>query len=274
MAQLLVQVVSVNNLAAGAQVSVPHSLESNGVAVAPTLVIPDRSSSIAVKTVTTTNVTFVNDGTSPATANFRLERGWQPELDASTVTPLLWAGGGGTGAPGVMTKVFSLTTQQLNVAANTSGPNPTFFTAGNVVLPANTLAVGSTVTFRISGTVQNTTGAGLNTTVDFYADADGVTPGTGLLATTGVVASIANASNFVIVANATIKATGANVGALGGVTGTYGQGAGGLNLAGTNDTANGINTQATITLATGITFSVANNLNNFTINNYEVYVAR
>jgi hypothetical protein len=62
--------------------------------------------------------------------------------------------------------------------------------------------------------------------------------------------------------------------ALGGVAGTYGSGTGGLNIAGTNDTANGINTQAAITLATAILFGTANAGNNFTINNYEVYISR
>ena len=272
MAQLLVQVVSVTNLAAGSTVVVPHTLESNDVAVAPTLVIPDRATAIAVQSVSTTGVTFVNNGTSTASANFRLERGWQPEVNASTVTPLLWGGGGGSGAGGVMTKVFSLITPQTGVAASTSGG--AFFTAGNVVLPANTLGQGSTVTFRISGVTNNATGAGLNTTVDFFADADGAAPGTGLLASTGIVAAIPNGGNFVIVANATIKATGSNVGALGGVGGTYGAGTGGLNIAGTNDTANGINTQAAITLAMSINFGTSNANNNFTINNYEVYIAR
>ena len=272
MPQLLVQVVSVTNLAAGATVVVAHSLESNDVAVAPTLVIPDRSTAIAVQSVSTTGVTFFNTGTSTASANFRLERGWQPEVNASTVTPLLWGGGGGSGAAGTMTKVFSLTTQQTGVAANTSVQ--TFFTAGNVVLPANTFTAGSTVTFRISGVVNNATGAGLNTTLDFFADADGAAPGTGALASTGIVANVPNGGNFNIVANATIKASGSNVGALGGVSGTYGSGTGGLNIAGTNDTANGINTQAAITLATAITFGTANANNNFTINNYEVYISR
>lgn len=270
MAQTLVNVLAVNNLAAGATVTIAHGLESNGASVTPTLVFPDRDSSIAVQTVTATNVVFVNNGTATTSANFRCERGWQPEVDAFTVTPLLYGGGGGSSAVGTMTKVFSLTGAQVNVAAGTS--IQTFFTAGNVVLPANTLAVGSTVTFQISGIVNNATAG--NTTIEFFADADGVAPGTGTLASTGLVAAIVNGSNFVMRANATIKATGANVGALGGVSGSFGAGAAALNIAGTNDTANGINTGAAITLATAITFGTANAGNNLTIHNYEVYIAR
>jgi len=180
--------------------------------------------------------------------------------------------GGGAGAVGVMAKVFSLTSAQVGVGANTSGG--ALFTAGIVSLPANTLLAGSTVTFRLAGVVNNATGAGLNTKVDFLADADGVLPGSGTIATTGVVAGIVNGSKFNIVANATIKATGVNVGALSGVSGTYGAGAAGLNIAGANDTVNGVNTQATIYLATNIDFGTADPGNYFTIYNYEVYVAR
>ena len=65
--------------------------------------------------------------------------------------------GGGAGAVGVMAKVFSLTSAQVGVGANTSGG--ALFTAGIVSLPANTLLAGSTVTFRLAGVVNNATGA-------------------------------------------------------------------------------------------------------------------
>jgi hypothetical protein len=66
---------------------------SGGVGVTPTLVFPDRVTSIIVTGVTATTVTFTNAGTNTETANFRCERGWQPEVDAFSVTPMFWQGG-------------------------------------------------------------------------------------------------------------------------------------------------------------------------------------
>ena len=96
MAQLLVQVVDVNGLAAGATVVVPHNLESNGVAVAPTLVLANSATSLVVQSVSTTGITVVNPSPLAQSASFRLERGWQPEVDAFTVTPMLYNGSSGS----------------------------------------------------------------------------------------------------------------------------------------------------------------------------------
>jgi hypothetical protein len=153
MPQLLVQVVSVNALAAGATVTVAHTLESNGVAVAPTYVVPDRVTSIKVVSVSTTGVTFQNTGLATGSANFRLERGWQPEVDAFTVTPLLWQGGGGGSGTGVGSSVIqigSLTGITAGLAASTTDYTalPTTFSA-----PAGTWREGSTVRVRIAGQV-------------------------------------------------------------------------------------------------------------------------
>lgn len=149
MAQLLVQVVSVNTLAAGATVTIPHTLESNGVAVVPTLTIPDRSTSIVVQAVSTTGVTFRNDGALTASANFRLERGWQPEVDAFTVTPLLWNGGGSAVAGRPVVQVAALAAVTTGISSGVAGPTalPTTFT-----VPANVYTTGSTVRARIAGT--------------------------------------------------------------------------------------------------------------------------
>lgn len=92
--QLLVNVLSVGPLAAGASVTLAHSLASNDVSVAPTLVFPDRVTDIVVGAITATTVTFTNAGANPATANFRCERGWQPEVDAFTVTTMKYLGPG------------------------------------------------------------------------------------------------------------------------------------------------------------------------------------
>ncbi len=91
-AQLLVNVLTVTNLAGGATLTVTHGLASNDVSVAPTLAFPDRPTTIAVQSVSATTITFVNNGAAIASAIFRVERGWQPEVNAATVTPLLYAG--------------------------------------------------------------------------------------------------------------------------------------------------------------------------------------
>ena len=95
--QLLVSVVSVTSLGVGASVTRTHGLMSGGTPVAPTLVFPDRMTSIIVTEVTSTEITFRNAGTVSETANFRCERGWQTEVDAFSVPPMLWQGRSGVG---------------------------------------------------------------------------------------------------------------------------------------------------------------------------------
>lgn len=90
--QLLVNVLSVGPLGGGASVTLPHGLASNDVDVAPTLVFPDRVTDIIVAATTATTVTFTNTGVSPQSANFRCERGWQPEVNAFSVTQMRWTG--------------------------------------------------------------------------------------------------------------------------------------------------------------------------------------
>lgn len=143
MAQLLVNVLPVNALAGGASVTIPHLLESNGVGVAPTLVFPDRPSAIAVTGVDATNVTFQNKGVATTSANFRCERGWQPEVDASTVTPLLYGGGGVGGGGATYFRAASLLSQVPNL---TTGDLPV-----SVSIPAGTFRGGSCVRMRLAG---------------------------------------------------------------------------------------------------------------------------
>jgi hypothetical protein len=143
MAQLLVNVLPVNALAGGASVSVPHLMESNGVGVSPTLVFPDRPTSIAVTGVTATTVTFQNKGVATATANFRVERGWQPEVDASTVTPLLYGGAGNAVGGAGYFRAASLLSQ---IPGLTTGDLPV-----SVSIPANSFRAGSCVRMRLAG---------------------------------------------------------------------------------------------------------------------------
>jgi hypothetical protein len=149
MPQLLVQVVPVTALAAGASITVPHALESNGVAVAPTLIFPDRVTPIQVDTVTTTGVTFKNAGALPASANFRLERGWQPEVNALTVTPMFYSGGGASVSGRPVVQVAALAAVTAGIGSGVAGPTalPTTFNVG-----ANTYTTGSTVRARVAGT--------------------------------------------------------------------------------------------------------------------------
>jgi len=260
-AQTLVNVLTVTNLGAGASTTVAHTLESNGAAVAPTLVIADRATSIAVQSVSTTGVTFINNGLAAASANFRLERGWQPEVDATAVTPFLWNGGAGSSVAGTVTKVFALTTPVVDFADNTNTEQK--FTGGQVTLPANTLGAGSTVRFRVAGNL-NQAGAG-TVRIRFYGQ-DGL--GT-LFADTGLL-NFANNNSIVIDAYATIRAssaTAATVGSSNGfvaATGFASQIPNGANL----------NTTIATALTMTVTFSANAAGTNIDINEFEVYVAR
>jgi hypothetical protein len=262
MAQLLVQVVSVTSLAAGATTTVAHNLESNGVAVAPTLVIADRDTPIKVVSVSTTGVTFQNSGLTTASATFRCERGWQPEVDAFTVTPFLYGGGGGSSAPGVVSKVFALTTPAVNFAAATSTEQK--FTAGQVTLPANTFGAGSTIRFRMAGNL-NKAGGTATIQIRFYGQ-DGLTT---LLADTGLL-NYANNTNIVLDVTATVRASGATAATVGSVLGGH---ATSLVL---QQTPNGVNLDTTIANALTMTvdFDAADANSDIDINEFEVYVAR
>lgn len=113
--QLLVNVLAVGPLAAGASVTLAHGLASNDVSVAPTNVFPDRVTDIIVAAVAATTVTFTNVGANPASANFRCERGWQPEVNAFAVTPMLYAGpGAATGSLALLKMGNTIVVDQIN----------------------------------------------------------------------------------------------------------------------------------------------------------------
>lgn len=108
--QLLVNVIRVpaaGDLGPGDSITINPELVSNQKPVVPTLIQPDRATAIVVDTgspITSTAVTFRNDGTSAAHAYFRFERGVSVELDAETLTTSYWAGvtaAGGGGFSGV-----------------------------------------------------------------------------------------------------------------------------------------------------------------------------
>jgi hypothetical protein len=266
MPQLLVQVVSVNALAAGATVVVAHTLESNGVAVAPTYVAPDRTTSIRVVSVSTTGITCTNTGLSTASANFRLERGWQPEVDAFTVTPLLWQGGGGSGS-GVGSGVFQVASQPAvlnNFAASTNTEQliPTTFS-----VPGGNYQVGSTVRVRVSGVVN--VAAGTEFTLSVRPTAAGATV-FGALAKTGGGALINGAYPFVLDFMGTIESTGAAAKVHGSAQGSFGVG-----LEAINQPSNGnFDTTIANSITVGVLFSVSNVGNNVVVNTVVMDLAR
>jgi hypothetical protein len=119
--QVLVNVVNVNALAAGASVTRTHGLESGGVDVPPTFVTPDRATPIVVVSYTDTTITFRNDGAGAETANFRCERGLSTEVDYATLTPMTWQGNPGGGGGGGSVNSVSGTAGRIS---STGGANP------------------------------------------------------------------------------------------------------------------------------------------------------
>lgn len=175
--QLLVNVLAVGPLAPGASVTLPHGLASNDQSLPPTLVFPDRATGISVTGVTATTVTFTNGGAVLAAANFRCERGWQPEVDAYAVTPMRW--NGATMGITAAYAQFSDTTDQVLVAATPKVVkfNTTDAAVGvSVVDPGTgptqlTVAASGTYRFDISLQMLNTGGGGA--TITFWARING-----------------------------------------------------------------------------------------------------
>ena len=137
------------------------------------------------------------------------------------------------------------------------------FTAGQVVLPANTLGSASTIRFRLAA---NLSQAGAGTIrIRFYGQ-DGL--GT-LLADTGLL-NFANNNSLVLDAYATVRAAGATAATVGSLNGF---------VAATgfaSQTPNGANLDTTVAtaLTMTVTFSAAAAGTNIDINEFEVYVAR
>ena len=96
--QLLVNVIrvpAVGNLNPGDSVVIAPGLISNGEGVVPTLIQPNRGTTIIVdetQPITATSVTFKNDGPAATSALFRFERGLSNEVDAETVGTSYWQG--------------------------------------------------------------------------------------------------------------------------------------------------------------------------------------
>jgi len=259
-AQLLVNVLPVNALAGGATVSIPHLLESNGVGVAPTLVFPDRPTTIAVVGTSDTSVTFQNKGVATTGANFRVERGWQPEVDASTVTPVLYAGAGssvtGAGyfrAATLLSQVPGVTTSDLPVS---------------VSIPANLFRAGSCVRMTM-GAIVNVSVANTALTITLNANA-GKTANFGTIITPSLVFGAPNVYTFALVMEGVV---GGNLTTtLTMAQGSFG-GPGGASLQ-TAPAAGGVfNTAVANVITPSVAFSVPNVGTNMTLNYLNIDIA-
>lgn len=90
----LTNAITVQALAPNASIAVAHEINIEGISHAPNLVLPDRPSTIHALTVTTTHITFRNDGDVAATAIFyvALDHTVQKAHDDLTSTDR-WFGG-------------------------------------------------------------------------------------------------------------------------------------------------------------------------------------
>ena len=88
--QLLVNVLTVTNLAGGASTTLSHGLRSGDVPVTPTQVLCDRASPLVVTASNSTSITVNNPTGSPLSANFRAE--YDHSIHAEGATPIKWSG--------------------------------------------------------------------------------------------------------------------------------------------------------------------------------------
>lgn len=152
MAPLLVNVLSIGPLGAGASVTVPHGLNYGGNGVVPTQVICDRASPIAVAATTTSSVTFSNGSAAPASANFRAE--YDHSIHAVGATPIAWQGyvppaAGGVGVYGVFS---DSTDQPLTANVPLTVQMNTVELAGGVTVANDPISLRPTrITAPISG---------------------------------------------------------------------------------------------------------------------------
>lgn len=88
--QLLVNVLTVTNLAGGASVTLAHGLRSNDHPVTPTQVLCDRASPLVVTASNSTSITVNNPTAGLLSANFRCE--FDHSIHAVGATPTKWTG--------------------------------------------------------------------------------------------------------------------------------------------------------------------------------------
>ena len=118
---MISNLIAVTNLGAGASITLPHGLtDAGGAPKAPSTVLPDSTlTQIAVVgTPTATSITFINNGSAPASVNFRVRV--EHSIVSAGNDPLIWRGAsaGGGGGP----------SESVLVRAN---PGTGFASAGN-----------------------------------------------------------------------------------------------------------------------------------------------
>lgn len=163
--QLLVSVTPEFTLAPNATYSFTHGLKSNGVAVAPTLVHPDRASAVAVDSTSATVVVFRNNGAASATVRFRCEYGLSNELDSEATTPVLWRGVANSGVSSCETgaqTVYTVTSEndETPVPVPAGVCNIAIATDGSVGSPAISLSTDVNIGRRLLLTSANTAAIG------------------------------------------------------------------------------------------------------------------
>lgn len=177
--QLLVNVLTVTNLAGGGSVTLAHGLRSDDQPVTPTQVLCDRASPLVVSGATSTSITVTNPTGAPLTANFRCE--YDHSIVAVGATPVKWSGVPFSAAGAAVYGQFSDNTNQnlsgvpLDLKYNTvdggSGGitvavDPTTTRASRL-----TVATAGTYAFTISPQLEHFGGGGAEL-VRFYAVAN------------------------------------------------------------------------------------------------------
>ena len=183
--QLLVNVLSIGPLGAGASTTVAHGLKSGDVGVVPTQVICDRTSPIQVTATTTSTITFTNlDVTNPASAVFRAE--YDHSIHATGATPVNWQGYVPTYAPAgeAVWAQFSDSTDQnlsgtpLDLKFNTKDGGVVGVTVANDPVTGRasrlTVSAAGVYAFTISPQLQHFGGGGAEL-INFYAVTNGGT---------------------------------------------------------------------------------------------------
>lgn len=164
MATRLLQVIQFVNVGVGAQATLSHEININGVALLPDYVFLDNGNFSIVAT-TTTQITVQNDGTAIATVNVNLWRVNSPDralggqIQNLTPQPFVVAGGGGSAASGWQDDgtVVRLVTPSNDVVigaaiAGTAGRHLTVVGNGNqMALETQTVPIPATLLFANSG---------------------------------------------------------------------------------------------------------------------------
>lgn len=174
--QLLVNVLTVTNLAGGASVTLAHELRSDDQPVTPTQVLCDRASPMTVNALNDTTFTVSNPTGSPLSANFRTE--YDHSIHAVGATSIKWSGVTFAAAGSAVWGQFSdSTTQNLSGTPLDIKYDTTEGSAGGVTVAIDpvtgrlsrlTVTSAGTYAFTVSPQLVHSAGGGAEL-VSFYA---------------------------------------------------------------------------------------------------------